>query len=179
MTQQSNRIEVTDPKAYQAKLKQQLAGRNPLDIIAQTPDALERLVRGHSAAAMRARPFAGKWTPNEVLGHLLDTEWTFGYRIRTILCDEEPVIVGMDQERWVSVQRHNEREPAELLAAFRFLRQQNVALWRRVSPEQMKRIGKHVERGPEPLELILQLEAGHDLSHIDQLERYLAAAGGT
>jgi hypothetical protein len=33
----------------------------------------------------------------------------------------------------------------------------------------------HNERGPESLGLMLCMNAGHDLSHIDQLTRYLAA----
>jgi len=171
----TSRVELNDPQAYRSKLFKLLGERDPLEVLAETPKILERILREHSAETLRRRPFEGKWTPNEIIGHLADTEWTYGYRIRTILCDEQPTIVGMDQEKWVSRQSHNDREPAELLEAFRTLRRLNLQLWRRMSPSDLQRLGRHSERGPESLELMLRMEAGHDLSHIDQLTRYLAA----
>jgi len=29
-------------------------------------------------------------TPNEVIGHLTDSEWVYGYRLRLILCEDDP-----------------------------------------------------------------------------------------
>lgn len=172
------RIELSDPEAYRRKLKGFLGNRNPLEVLAQTTDVLASLVKDRPAATMRKHPFEGKWSPNEILGHLLDTEIVFGYRLRTILCDDCPTIIGMDQEKWVAVQRHNDREPRELLDAFRFLRNLNLGIWRRLGPEELKRFGRHDERGEESLGVMLEMEAGHDLSHIDQLKRYLAALDG-
>ncbi len=171
-------IELHNPKGYQEKLSGLSGGRNPIDVLAQTPEVLAKIVADHSAAEMRTRPFEGKWTPLEVLGHLADSEWVFGYRIRTILCDERPRIIGMDQERWVARLRHNDAEPAEVLRMFTELRRFNLVLWRRMTAADLERCGEHAERGPESLGLMLRMEAGHDLSHIDQIRRYLAAVRG-
>lgn len=175
MTTPQAGIEINDPQAYQAKLWKLLGGRDPLTVLAQTPDILDTIVSRHSAAALRTRPFAGKWTPNEVLGHLTDTEWVYGFRVRHILSEDNPTLIGMNQELWVTAQRHNEREPRELAAIFRGLRSFNLATWRGMRPADLKRTGRHAERGLESLELMLRMEAGHDLSHIDQITRYLAA----
>jgi hypothetical protein len=169
-----DRIELHNPKGYQEKLSSLLAGRNPLDVLAETPEMLAKIVADHSTAELRTRPFEGKWTPLEVLGHLADAEWVFGYRIRAILCDERPTLIGMDQERWVDRQRHNAAAPAELLATFSELRRFNLTLWRQMTPADLERCGQHAERGPESLGMMLRMEAGHDLSHIDQMRRYLA-----
>jgi hypothetical protein len=48
-------------------------------------------------------------------------------------------------------------------------------VWRRTSPEDLKRTGQHNERGPESLGVMLRLLAGHDLSHLDQITRYVQA----
>ena len=144
-------------------------------MLAETPGVLANLVAGRSADVLRTRPFADKWTPLEIIGHLTGIEWVCGYRLRTTLGDDRPTIIGMDQERWVEAQRHNEHDASELLAAFGTLRQLNLALWRRLTPEQLRRVGLHNERGEESLGTMLVVEAGHDLSHIDQLRRYLAA----
>ena len=36
-------------------------------------------------------------------------------------------------------------------------------------------MGLHAERGEEKLGFMLRMNAGHDLSHIDQIRRYIAA----
>jgi hypothetical protein len=39
----------------------------------------------------------------------------------------------------------------------------------------LKRTGEHNERGPESLDVMLRLLAGHDLSHLSQIARYVQA----
>jgi DinB superfamily len=168
-------LSVSDPQAYRENLFKLVGDRNPLEVLAQTASTLADTVRKNSTAVLRTRPFEGKWTPNEVIGHLTDGEWVYGYRLRLILCEDRPAIQGMDQDLWVAGQRHNEREPSELVEMFRTLRQFNLALWTRVSPADAKRIGRHNERGPESLAVMLRMLAGHDLSHMDQIARYVRA----
>ena len=71
--------------------------------------------------------------------------------------------------------RHNEREPPELVEIFRVLRVFNLDERRRVSTEDLKRSGHHTEPGPEPFGEMLRLLAGHDLSHLGQISRYIQA----
>jgi hypothetical protein len=166
---------VSDAQAYREKMFKLLGDRNPLEVLAQTASTMADIVRKHSAAVLRSRPFDGKWTPNEVIGHLADSEWVYGYRLRLILCEDNPTILGMNQDLWVAGQRHNEREPSELVEMFRTMRQLNLALWQRMSPTDLKRTGQHNERGPESLGVMLRMLAGHDLSHLDQMTRYIQA----
>ncbi len=174
----NNRPELAQPSAYVSKLLGLLGSRDPLDVLAATPDVIEKIVREHPARVLQSRPFEGKWTPNEVIGHLADTEWVYGFRMRLILCEDQPTILGMDQEKWVAGQRRNERSPADQLAEFRSLRTFNLGIWRMLRPADLERIGLHNERGEESLGIMLKMIAGHDLSHIDQLTRYAAAAKG-
>ena len=166
---------VSDPQTYREKMFKLLGDRNPLEVLSQTASTLADIVRTHSTTVLRTRPFEGKWTPNEIIGHLVDSEWVYGYRLRLILCEDNPTILGMDQDLWVAGQRHNEREPSELAGIFRTMRQFNLALWKRMSPAELKRTGQHNERGPESLAVLLRMLAGHDLSHLDQITRYIQA----
>ena len=75
----------------------------------------------------------------------------------------------------MACQRHNEREPSELVEMFRTMRQFNLGLWKRMSPADLRRNGQHNERGPESLGVMLRMMAGHDLSHLDQIARYIQA----
>jgi DinB superfamily len=175
MTTAQAGLSVSDPQTYRENLFTLLGDRDPLEVLAQTASTLADTVRKHSAIVLRTRPFEGKWTPNEIIGHLTDGEWVYGYRLRLILCEDSPAILGMNQESWVAGQRHNEREPAELVDMFRTMRQFNLALWKRMSPADLIRTGQHNERGPESLAVMLRMMAGHDLSHLNQLNRYVQA----
>ena len=176
MSTAQTRVPVSVPQAYREKILKALGGRNPLEVMAETGSRLDEIVEEHSVELLRTRPFEGKWTPNEVIGHLVDSEWVYGYRLRLILSEDNPTILGTAQDSWVARQRHNERKPSELVETFRTLRELNLALWRRTSAADLERTGQHNERGPESLGLMLQLLAGHDLSHLEQIRRYVEAA---
>jgi hypothetical protein len=102
----------------------------------------------------------------------------YGYRLRLILCEDHPAIRGTNQDSWVARQRHNQREPSELLEMFQILRQFNLAMWKTISPEDLTRDSQHNERGPESLGVMLRMLAGHDLSHLDQIAHTIRAAQG-
>ena len=166
---------IASTQAYREKMFKLLGHRNALEVLAQTATALTDIVSRHPAALLRTRPLEGKWTPNEIIGHLTDSEWVYGYRLRLILCEDHPTILGTNQDSWVASLQHNEREPAESVEIFRVLRQLNLTVWRRTSPTDLERIGQHNERGQESLDVMLRLWAGHDLSHLDQISRYIHA----
>jgi len=166
---------VFDPQAYRENLFRLLGERNPLEVLAETASKLAEIVHQHSAAVLRTRPFEGKWTPNEIIGHLTDSEWVYGYRLRRILCEDNPNLTGTTQDLWVARQRHNEREPSEHVEIFVATRELNLELWNRMSPGDLQRTGQHNERGAESLGVMLRMMAGHDLSHLDQITRYIQA----
>lgn len=172
-------IQVESPniaaQAYREKMFKLLGNQDPMKVLAGTASALGEIVRHHSAAVLRTRPFDGKWTPNEIIGHLTDSEWVYGYRLRLIVSEELPTILGTQQDRWVAAQRHNEREPSELVETFRALRELNLEAWKRVPAAEMERAGQHNERGVESLDVMLRMLAGHDLSHLNQIAQYIDA----
>jgi len=61
------------------------------------------------------------------------------------------------------------------LEQFRVLRETNLAMLKLLAPEQWKHFGMHSERGEETIEHITKMFAGHDLNHISQIEKILAA----
>lgn len=176
MVQTKQGLEVTDPAAYREKSFALLGDRDPIPVMEETAGILGGIVTQHTSDLLRARPFPGKWTPNEVIGHLGDAEWALGFRVRVILAEEKPAILGMDQNLWVTAQRHNDRNPRDLVEMFRGLRLFNLPIWKQLTPDDLQRVGMHDERGPESLDTMLRMYAAHDLHHIDQINRYLEAA---
>lgn len=168
-------VERGDTQAYQTKLMNLLGDRDPIAVLTETPGIIKRIAAEHPAKLLQTRPFEGKWTPCEVMGHLCDSEWVYGYRTRLIYCENEPTILGMNQEDWVARQRYNERDPRELAEQFATMRGFNMHIWRNLTDADKPRGGLHNERGRETLGVMVRMEAGHDLSHIDQITRYIAA----
>jgi len=171
----TNTKPVESAQVYREKMFAMLGDHDPLEILSQTADRLREIIEKHSATVLQSRSFPGQWTANEVIGHLSDGEWVYGYRLRMVLCEEKPIIVGTKQDSWVASLRHNEREPSDLVQIFGRLRHLNLAVWRRISRADLERIGLHNERGPESLDTMLRLLAGHDLSHLVQIARCVQA----
>ena len=156
-------------RAYVRKIERYRAGRNPVPLMKAAPAKFARAVAGLNAAQMRRRPARGKWSIIEILGHLHDTEIVYGYRYRLALSQPGSDILGYDQARWVIELRHRRRNAKRLLEHIRILREGNLDQVLRVPRPYWKRYGKHTERGRETVRKTLELIAGHDLNHIDQI----------
>ncbi len=163
------------PQQYTARVLGNVAGQEPLKVQAATPKKLERLVAGASSAKLRKRPAPDKWSVAEILAHLADVEIVVGWRVRSILGAPGTAIQAFDQDAWVEAGHYAKRNPRASLAQLRAAREANLALYQSLSPEQWKHYGMHSERGQETVEKIVRMIAGHDVNHLQQIERILAA----
>jgi len=153
-------------------------GRDPISVLRQTPQRLRTAVESIGPDGLRVPEAEGKWSANQALQHLADTELVLGWRIRLILSHDRPIITGYDQDRWAERLRYADGDPEEALERHSVLRRSNVALLERASESDWQRVGIHTERGEESLAHIIRLYAGHDLLHLRQIERIQAFVGG-
>jgi hypothetical protein len=149
-------------------------GKQPLTVQASTAKKLEPLIKGKSTAKLRRRPAPEKWSVSEILAHLADTEIVASFRMRLILGAPETPIAAFDQDAWVISGHYDKRDPRRSLEQFRMLREANLALLKSLTPDQWKHFGVHAERGQETIEHIVRMFAGHDINHLQQVERILA-----
>jgi DinB superfamily len=163
------------PEQYRQRMFGYIAGKDPLRVQAAAPRRVERLMKGLAPANARKRPAPGKWSIAEILAHIADTELVAGLRIRLILGAPGTPIQGFDQDVWVKALHYEKRDLRKSFEQYRVLREANLALYKTLMPDQWKQQGMHSERGPESVETILRMMAGHDLNHIAQMERILAA----
>ena len=158
---------------YQQRMLDNLKDQKPMKVQALTPAKLARLLKGVPAAKLRKRPAPDKWSVQEIVLHLSDTEVVAGFRIRMILGAPGTPLAAFDQDVWVISGHYAQRDLQAALAQFTALRAGNLALYKTLRPQQWKHAGMHAERGPESIELILAMLAGHDLNHLAQIERIL------
>lgn len=147
----------------------------PLDILARTEGALRDDTRGLLAVQLAMPESDGKWSINHVLRHLADSEIVWGWRMRMALAHDRPPITGYDQDAWADRLRYGQADAAESIGEFAVLRRGNLRLLRQASPDDLKRVGVHSERGEESVGYMMKLYAGHDLLHINQIRRIRAA----
>jgi len=158
---------------YRQRMYSYVDGRDAVKLQAAAPGNLAKLLKGVGAAKARKRPAPGKWSIAEIVAHLADTELVGGYRIRTILGAPGAPIQGFDQDAWATALQYDKRDTRKSLEQYRALREANLALLKSLTPEQWKQHGVHSERGPESVETIVRMFAGHDLNHFGQIERIL------
>lgn len=159
---------------YTQRILGYVGKEQPLKVLAATPAKLERLLRKVSPARAKKRPAPGKWSIVEIAAHLADVEIVIGWRVRSVLGAPGMPVQAYDQDRWAVAGKYEKRSPRESMALFRAVRASNIALYRSLSPEQWQLYGIHSERGQETVERIVHMVAGHDLNHLQQMERIVA-----
>jgi hypothetical protein len=167
--------ELTDPQAYQRRLVGLVGYDDPAAVQAST-GAQWRALFVEAGPHLRTRPAPDEWSVLECLGHAVDGELVMSSRYRWAIAEDDPEIVGYDQDRWVAALGHGRADPDDLLRLFDALRASNLALWSAATPGERKRTVRHRERGPESLGLMFTMIAGHDRFHLAQARRALAAA---
>ena len=155
-------------RAYQKQLLALLGDDDPARVLEQT-EPLVRSVLNDAGSDLRTRPAPAEWSVLELLGHLVDAETVMSGRYRWTVSQDEPPLLGYDQDLWVARLRHNDDQPDELLTVFSALRAANLQLWRRSSAAERQRVAMHAERGPESYELMFRMLAGHDRFHLNQM----------
>lgn len=145
-----------------------LENRDPFEVVRETPQRLRELVDRLGAKGLERSVSAGKWPARSILSHLADCEVSFGFRLRQTLAIDDHVIQPFDQEKWALP--YDSFSGQQALEVFTALRGWNLALFKTLTPEQLKRQATHPERGEMTLATIIETMAGHDTNHLRQLE---------
>src|SRR3954454_19869078 len=86
-----------------------------------------------------ARPAAGKWSPKEIIGHLVDSASNNHGRFVRAQLQEDLVFDGYEQADWVRVQVYQEREWAELVRLWQALNHHLAHVMARTDSEALRR----------------------------------------
>jgi hypothetical protein len=156
---------------YSKAVLELVGGRDPIGILRETPAAAAKAIEGLSPAQLRRPEAAGKWSIAAVLQHLADSDIVWAWRMRLILAQDRPPLTGYDQDLWAERLHYADADAGEALETLRVLRRGNLALIARATPDDLKRVGVHAERGEESAGYLCGLYAGHDLLHLRQIER--------
>lgn len=132
--------------------------------------AIVDALAGITPAELEAREAPGEWSPRQIVHHLADSEMTSAVRLRLLVAEDNPTLVGYDQEAFVA-NLFPERPIEPSLAAFGAARAVTAPILRQLSDEQWQRAGTHTEVGRYSVADWLQTYAAHAHDHADQIGR--------
>lgn len=115
----------------------------------------------------------GKWTIKEMMGHIIDTERIFSYRITAFARGEKQPLPGFEQDDYMASSNFSNRSLLSLTEEFSLLRKANLYLFRSLTEEELNRTGTASGRKIS-VRAILFATAGHLIHHTEIIKnKYL------
>ena len=99
------------------------------------------------AEARQWRPAPGRWSAHEVVVHCADSECNAVGRIRYLLAEPDPLVLGYDQDRWATVLDYHALPVEPALPAVEAVRANTLPLLVRLTDDELARMGRHTEVG--------------------------------
>lgn len=152
---------------HSARIEEYLAGT----------DLLRRSIAGMSHEQLLARPVAGKWSTHEVVCHLADFDPIIADRMKRVIAEDNPSLLGADENRFAGRLAYDQRYVEEEVAIIAVTRSQMARILRSLTDADFIRSGVHNEAGPLTLLQLLNRGIGHIAHHVKFIEEKRKALG--
>lgn len=115
----------------------------------------------------------GKWTPKEVLMHIIDTERIFSYRALRFARKDKLDLLGFDQNDFIPPSKADSRTIESLLEEYEAVRNATIVLFKNLDDTMLKEIGMG-SGSPMSVRALGFITVGHEKHHALLIkERYL------
>jgi hypothetical protein len=114
----------------------------------------------------------GGWTARQIAHHVAESEANAFVRLRRLVAEDAPVIVGYDEELYAR-RNHYDRPIASALAVVDAVRASSLELLASLTPAEWEHAGTHSESGRYSVDDWLRTYAAHPHDHADQVRRAL------
>lgn len=141
----------------------------------QTATLIRSTVSGLSEELLLWKPTEQAWSIQEIVGHLLDSNFVNSYRIRKIIAEPVTPIATFAHEQWVESQQVNTFQIQQLLAAYDAVTTVNSLLLAKLSEEQWQKHGTKAEEPISVEHIIDSFICKHVNKHIGQIQKNITA----
>ena len=148
-----------------------LEDRDPVAVLRETPGRIFDMMKILTPEQVENKPARGKWSVREVLCHLADCEIAWAWRLRLIFGTDNPTLQPFDQDAWARAYEGAGYTTSSARATWTATRQWNLALIDGLSDAEKRRPAQHPELGSLTLWSVVEIAAGHDLHHLNSLEK--------
>jgi hypothetical protein len=149
--------------------------KSQIDRYARGAVALKAALDKVPEEARKWKPAPEKWSVHEIVCHCADSEINGSSRIRYLLAEKQPTIVGYDQDEWARALDYHSQPLEPALRCIEGTRANTAELIRRLPDEAWAREGRHSASGRYTAEDWLGIYAEHLEKHAGQIDRTLAA----
>lgn len=115
----------------------------------------------------------GKWTPKDILQHIIDTERIFAYRALRFGRFDSINLPGYEENDYADVANANLRTIEDLLEEYKMVKLASIHLFKSFSEKMLLNIGT-ANNAPISVRAIGFVISGHEIHHINIIKaRYL------
>jgi hypothetical protein len=139
------------------------------------PEKLRAALAKVPPEALKWRPAEGKWSAHEVVCHCADSETNAYARIRYLVAEKDPTVLGYDQAHWARTFDYHAAPLEPALATVDAVRANTVVLLERLPESAWSAVGTHTDAGRYSAEDWLDVYAEHLEKHSRQIERNVEA----
>ena len=130
-----------------------------------------------TAESLRARPVQGKWSTLEVVCHLVDSEQAWCHRLKRVIAEDRPLIIGYNESLFTSALLYHEHDIEQELSLLDLMRTQMGGILSGLPEAAWSRTCVYSERGLMTLDEMLQAEVEHVPHHITHILEKRKALG--
>jgi hypothetical protein len=147
-----------------------------IEILQQTPLAIEALLHGLSDEWISANEGKETWSPYDVVGHLIHGEKTDWIPRMKIILSKNGDKKFEPFDRFAQFKQSHGKSLQQLIDEFKRLREENIIALKaaNLNEEDLSKTGIHPHFGSVTLRQHLSSWVVHDLAHISQIARVMA-----
>ena len=115
----------------------------------------------------------GKWTPKDILQHIIDSERIFAYRALRFARFDKINLPGYEENDYAEVANANSRSIEDLIEEYRIVKLASIHLFKSFTDKMLLNIGE-ANNAPASVRAIGYIITGHEIHHINIIKvRYL------
>lgn len=144
-----------------------------LSVLRSTPAAITTLCRQPNID-LGKRPAKEEWSPGEVMCHLRDVDAEVNLpRIQKVIAEQNPFLAGQETDPWAVARQYQLQDGWQALRDFINTRLEILNLLENLPSEEWDRSARHAIFGPTHLRELVNIIAGHDILHVQQVYKAL------
>ena len=145
--------------------------RSLIEQYAAGADAPRKGIEGLTRAELNATPVPGTWSIQQIVTHLLDSDLIASHRMKRIIAEENPLIIGYNETRFAEKLYYPEMDAGLVCDLFALNRRLTADILRRLPVEAFERSGVHNERGRVTLADMVKMYVDHVPHHMKFLDK--------
>lgn len=118
-------------------------------------------IKGLTRDDLLAVPVAGKWSVQQLVQHVLDSDLIASHRMKRIIAEENPLLIGYDETLFAQKLGYERLDAGLACELFRLNRELTAQILRGLPEDAFQRGGVHNQYGRQTLGELVQMYGGH------------------